>query len=875
MYSHHPHDQLLAELAAYPLTSEASFDLCATQLARDSKETHSLTLRLERELLPRHPGISVERLRLLQEQAWFGNDVEKQPLSLVSHILRLAQHHLAPAGPRVRLRDDCYPEQHALSWLWLVRYIPADLLVAARYAQLQEIPADAHVLLSSPQLREILQEPCAETHLHLGAALSFPTIWTGLVYALAQDSPTGLLSRNRNELMPSPLGNPQRWVKTLYAALILRVLFASFLWDRTIGRTHTFSEFCSRRGPLFFDICRRIPWADSPDTVFALLGEIIASFFTHSERNSPFTRYQQIYSALIRHYPPTAVKITSLSQLRQTDPLSDWLPCQAGYADPEVQLASLALQYLIEPGAKDAEFARLFWQYQRIRSLTYCDLVQSPGISGLDWFTRIYGKISRLSKPIKSILAGCALELESRDLNLGSIELRSSPHEKWSQNRDFIRDMARQAQLFTPRIGARRPEFGLILHFLKERMDRIGKCANAAPAGVTTPTRHGRWFYRRRAEAEALAKMLQVVPETLLLFRGLDVASVEQAQPTWVILPLFERVREAARRAAMVLARQKPLWNIPPLRATIHAGEDFTRLIEGLRRMHEPIEFQLLMLGDRLGHGVALGIDPDRWAQNNRIILQCEEDRLDDLLWELARYCDGSINCTASRLAYVQAQIAHLSRRIFGDEATPSNEELLYLRQLLHQPGKLESLRYPYPPELVSGSERNSRIEQLLRRYLTDLSVYERGRRTIQVHCDSGEVDVLNAAQAFLRAKIGRLEITVECNPSSNLLIGGFNSLDQIPVFRLVPLATTCVGSVPPMLVSINSDDPVSFSSCLADEYAHIYYSLLRQGIASGDALAWLHGVREMGWRSKFTLAASSDENALNMIAGSTFARMY
>lgn len=49
------------------------------------------------------------------------------------------------------------------------------------------------------------------------------------------------------------------------------------------------------------------------------------------------------------------------------------------------------------------------------------------------------------------------------------------------------------------------------------------------------------------------------------------------------------------------------------------------------------------------------------------------------------------------------------------------------------------------------------------------------------------EVAMLQAAQRFLRRELSRLEITVESNPSSNLLIGNFESLDEIPTFRLIP----------------------------------------------------------------------------------------
>lgn len=71
-----------------------------------------------------------------------------------------------------------------------------------------------------------------------------------------------------------------------------------------------------------------------------------------------------------------------------------------------------------------------------------------------------------------------------------------------------------------------------------------------------------------------------------------------------------------AQQASLKLGHSHPDLRTPTLRATVHAGEDFTRLAEGIRRMHESVEFGLLRMGDRIGHGVALGVDPARWMKS-------------------------------------------------------------------------------------------------------------------------------------------------------------------------------------------------------------------------------------------------------------------
>jgi hypothetical protein len=59
----------------------------------------------------------------------------------------------------------------------------------------------------------------------------------------------------------------------------------------------------------------------------------------------------------------------------------------------------------------------------------------------------------------------------------------------------------------------------------------------------------------------------------------------------------------------------------------------------------------------------------------------------------------------------------------------------------------------------------------------------------------------------------------------------------------------------------------VTFASRLADEYAYIYFSLLRQNVPSQEALRWLDQVRENGWRSRFSLPLSANVDMLRYIA--------
>jgi hypothetical protein len=113
--------------------------------------------------------------------------------------------------------------------------------------------------------------------------------------------------------------------------------------------------------------------------------------------------------------------------------------------------------------------------------------------------------------------------------------------------------------------------------------------------------------------------------------RGIDVATDELGVPTWVIALLFRHVRKAGIAASEILGR-RPDISVAPLRATAHAGEEFIHLMTGLRHVDEAITRLELREGDRIGHVVALGVDPHTWSHRAGRIAVAREERLFDLV---------------------------------------------------------------------------------------------------------------------------------------------------------------------------------------------------------------------------------------------------
>lgn len=834
---------LIAVAEAWPFASESAYRQCTVELRRAAGNlfddpTQSLAHELEAWLRPRAAGLSLEAIRRLCELAWFDGSPAQRPLSDV--LVDLATGTLQSGGSEIHLqRDGDLPERLA-HFRWLSLVLPPDLLIAAFSAD----PPTDRVSLLTPQIAELLTEsPVAETHVHLNAAMSFGALWTGIVGSFAHHAPEIPMGTDNTP----PFGD--RFLPVLAAALIGRLFLARFLWRREIvGAPEALTRTWDRD---VRESANMLDWprgtADAISTIRAAWRLLVTG---EPAAWVPCARLRSLYRLLLGDTPVTQPR--SLDELERRDPLAAWLAPGPGRALPETRFTARALVYLRGEGSADAEFARLFWQYERVRCLTYRYLVQEPGTAGLDWFQRHYDRV----KPLRRAFSACGFEAAlahaAPGVRLGAYEARVGPTPTAAALRDEVRSIA--AQSLRGRTDKRwdAPEVAVIVHFLKERVCRTSKPrrTHADPRQLGHGVRFGAFGFARLVEAMAIESALRAWPELLVHLRGLDVASSELAVPTWALLPPFLHARRASLSASERLARMG-FPNVPPLRATCHAGEDYLRLAEGLRRVHEPIEFGMLDAGDRIGHGFCLGHDPDRWARGAVEVVQPLEDRLDDLLWELDRYGRGDFGVDSGRFAHALAEALRIGRRLY--RAPVDVDVLIEARRMRHSRQWLEHFGFPFLRWVRPREGRGA--ENVLYAYLTDTGVYLRGQQVEAVRVTEGEVAFLRAAQGWLRREIARLEMTVESNPSSNLLIGDLLSIEEHPAFQMQPLQSYKTADACPVLLSVNTDDPITFATCLADEYAHLYGALLRSRVPAHEALQWLAARRDQGYRSRFSLA--------------------
>jgi hypothetical protein len=392
----------------------------------------------------------------------------------------------------------------------------------------------------------------------------------------------------------------------------------------------------------------------------------------------------------------------------------------------------------------------------------------------------------------------------------------------------------------------------------------VGTKANGNPTGY----RYAIFYQAKKREALSLAWLLRHYPRSLEIVRGLDLCTDELGVPGWVFVPLLQYVSAAGDQAAAFLRQ----WGSapPPLRMTIHAGEDFVHLQTGLRHVDEIGRYFNLRQGSRIGHGLALGVDPRAWAQRAGRIPVIREDRLFDLVWEWAWHGSEGSAGASNRRHFLEKDITRLTEAIFGvsqqfESSPPSAYELDQLVHDLHDPVKLWVVGFPDASQQALGIYRFPRRLRLLHTFLTDPTVFHRGRE-LEWLDPASEADLLAGLQAGIRRKFGEYGIAVEVNPTSNLLVGDIQDLNNHPLWRL--RSPRPGDAATPMSVCIGSDDLLTFATNLPAEYQFLHDAMTLAGLSDEEARHWLDRTRASALENRFTVlrTAGSISSLRNVI---------
>jgi len=239
-------------------------------------------------------------------------------------------------------------------------------------------------------------------------------------------------------------------------------------------------------------------------------------------------------------------------------------------------------------------------------------------------------------------------------------------------------------------------KFGLVIHFVKNNppVKRLAKAMRIHPR-----LRHDRTRGVTRRKAFNLFRLLSTPHPATPFIVGIDAASLELGAPPEVFAPAFRFLREfpIRVRASPVGGRCMEshddvvsLIEDRRLGMTYHVGEDFCHLLSGLRAIHEVIEFLKPRRGDRLGHAIALGLNPRSWMrQIGYQAALSKQEWLDTLVWVYHLLGPGHDLVLAFEL---EDEIKQLSRQIYGHLEAEFGRHLDWTPATLYDAWRLRQL---------------------------------------------------------------------------------------------------------------------------------------------------------------------------------------
>jgi len=347
---------------------------------------------------------------------------------------------------------------------------------------------------------------------------------------------------------------------------------------------------------------------------------------------------------------------------------------------------------------------------------------------------------------------------------------------------------------------------------------------------IAVTTRHISKLRRERGES-SVGKFLS----------GLDACSQEIGCRPEVFAPAF------------CAARHEPAPKAPPLRITYHVGEDFLDLADGLRAIDEAILFLKMQNADRLGHALALGVNAKEWYRLKEMqICLPQQDLIDNAAWlymkaqEFGASNDQKFMFELEELFWEQFQDVWECRR---------NIRIPDYFRAWQQRGY-----DPYDPNILKHIRSKDKLAyKLYHSYHYDVGIKKRGARPKAYRVSENYVSGVAQIQLSMQQVVARKGISIECNPTSNYLIGTFRSYERHPIFNWNAHGLPAFGDTPRLYVSINTDDQGVFDTDLESEYALLACALANMRDGAGqpthkmaEIYDWIENVRKMGVAQSF-----------------------
>lgn len=370
------------------------------------------------------------------------------------------------------------------------------------------------------------------------------------------------------------------------------------------------------------------------------------------------------------------------------------------------------------------------------------------------------------------------------------------------------------------------------------------------------------------------------------LITTIDVAGDENRTPPEVFAPVIKYLRRDIKKLddfkESYIKHQKNGHEFVKnyrLRLSVHAGEDFNHIVTGMRKVHETVKFYGMEEKDRLGHALAIGLNPKKWCELNGDIYVTKLEHLDNLVWlyHQATEVMPYFSQTSKLKAKYEKIIKELCEKVYLENyAIDDLYKAWKLRQycpiegfdndLKRSDEYLESVSFKDRPDYEKAKEIN-------KKYHTCSKVRKNGEKVIKIEYENintrfydyyitdEDLDLIEAVQDRLIEKLSQRGIIIETNPSSNVYIAHIHEYENHPIFRWNPIECKDLDENNEdakfnkfgirrsrLKVCVNTDDPAIMPTTLRNEFDLLERTAYKTHSDSKEKIEkWSEDIRQLG----------------------------
>lgn len=258
---------------------------------------------------------------------------------------------------------------------------------------------------------------------------------------------------------------------------------------------------------------------------------------------------------------------------------------------------------------------------------------------------------------------------------------------------------------------------------------------------------------------------------------------------------------------------------------TFHVAEDFHDVIDGLRAIDEAICcLHSSNVKLRLGHALALGIDIETYyGRRHSSAILPRQVLLDNIVWLRFKAEYLHIAIDESILTHCES----IYKEQYRDIGYDSQKDLKDTPMDIYWQSYLLRLKTSF--HLI-----DKRAIEVYNLFEKDELINQRGNKAIEIVIDNCLISLIKEIQSRMLKDVEERRICIECNPSSNLVIGPFDRYREHPIFIFNdPNVWPNENKIP---VAICTDTKGILATSIENEYSLIAAAMLK-GIPHGRVL--------------------------------------